>query len=430
MGVDTTTFLADLKFIYGEIQSQVSTKAMLMNLFEDGTKMAKPSSDIGGRGYTFLARLTPNWAMGYRAEGYTGVGAASNQGLQNSTVLLKYAYVPVTVTGQAENLSKGNSRAFMQAKALETKYDMEDIVSHVNVVVAGAERGGQLAQVAAAPAPAAGTFSTDATALLPGANYLRVGMPIDIGPVGGGVNSITNATILTINYATGAVTHSGGTATAGQAIYLAGESGAAGGFPYTSEGLQSLVSNSATTIQGLNPSTAGQTAWQAYVVDNANVAISSPFIQSIIQFVQNRSGQVVDVGLWSSAQINQLTAIATQVMQFQTAMQDNIGKRALDLGFVVYEYAGRPIVEDKDIRYDRFFWGAGSMMKKFEAIPLSMAEDEASTWTRVSGANGIADAVQGLLRWYHAIGTLQRNSWGVGKNCLVPTTFVGNPPTI
>jgi hypothetical protein len=427
MGVDTTTFLADLKFIYGEIQSQVSTKAMLMNLFDDGTKMAKPSSDIGGRGYTFLARLTPNWAMGYRAEGYTGVGAASNQGLQNSTVLLKYAYVPVTVTGQAENLSKGNSRAFMQAKALETKYDMEDIVSHVNVVVAGAERGGQLAQVSAS---GAGTLTCDATGLLPGANYLRVGMPIDVGPIGGGVNSVTAATITAINYATNVVTHTGGTATVGQAVYLSGESGAAAGFPYTSEGLQSLIGNSSTTIQGLSPATAGQTAWQSYVFDNGGSAISSPSIQSVIQFVQNRSGQVVDVGLWSSAQINQLTAIATQVMQFQTAMQDSIGKRALDLGFVVYEYAGRPMVEDKDIRYDRYFWGAGSMMKKFEAIPLSMAEDEASTWTRVSGANGIADAVQGLLRWYHSIGILQRSAWGLCKNCSVPASFVNNPPTI
>lgn len=430
MGVDTTTFLADLKYVYGEIQEQVSTKAMLMNLFEDGTKMAKPTSDIGGRGYTFLARLQPNWNMGYRPEGYTGVGTAGNQGLQNATVLLKYAYVPVTVTGQAENLSKGNGRAFMQAKALETKFDMEDIVSHVNVVVAGAERGGQLAQVAASPAPGAGTFTADATALLPGANFLRVGMPIDIGPVGGGTNSITNATILTVNYSTGAVTHNGGTATAGQAVYLAGESATLAGFPYTSEGLQSLISNASTSIQGLSPATAGQNAWQSYVFDNGNAALSSPIIQSVIQFVQNRSGQVVDVGLWSSAQINQLTNVATQVLNFQTQAQDSIGKRALDLGFIVYEYAGRPIVEDKDIRYDRYFWGNGDSIKKFEAIPLSMAEDEASTWTRVSGSNGIADAVQGLLRWYHAIGILQRSAWGICKNNLVPTTFVGNPPTI
>src|SRR5204863_3983529 len=128
---------------YGAIQDQVSSLAAFMNLLENGP-MGEPVSNIGIRGYTFLARLAPNWLMGYRLEGTTGVGTAGNQGLAQATVSLKYAYVPITITGQAEQLTKGNARAFMQAKALEAKFDMKDIVSHVNVVMVGAERGGQL----------------------------------------------------------------------------------------------------------------------------------------------------------------------------------------------------------------------------------------------------------------------------------------------
>src|SRR6266851_2646641 len=167
MAVDTTTYLPDAKVVYGAVQEQVSTLPAVMNLFGDGSKFGKPINNVGIRGYTFLARVKPNWNMGYRPEGTTGVGLAGNQGLTNGTVTLRYAYVPITITGQAENLTKGESRAFMQAKALEAKFDMKDIVSHVNVVVIGAEPGGQLAQATTIVANT--SFVADNAGLLPGA---------------------------------------------------------------------------------------------------------------------------------------------------------------------------------------------------------------------------------------------------------------------
>ncbi len=231
MGVDATTYLADAKNIYGAIQDQVSTLPAFMNLLDNGP-MNDPVSNIGIRGYTFLARLAPNWNMGYRAEGTSGVGTAGNQGLAQSTVSLKYAYVPITITGQAENLTKGNEKAFMQAKALEAKFDMKDIVSHVNVVMVGAQRGGQLAQV---DAPASGSFTADNSSLLPGALFLRVGQLIDTNAVGGGALTISAATITAINYTTRVVTVPG-TAVQGEAVTLSGEAAlTTGAFPLTAE---------------------------------------------------------------------------------------------------------------------------------------------------------------------------------------------------
>src|SRR5512136_1399246 len=142
MAVTTTTYLADLKYIYGELRDQMSTQAKVMNLLGDGSKFGKPTANIGGRGFTFLARMTPNFYQGWRAEGVTGVGTYGNQGLKNATVTLKYFYSPIQVTGQAENLTKGDSKAFMQAKALEMKYDLLDAMSRANVVICGAQRGG------------------------------------------------------------------------------------------------------------------------------------------------------------------------------------------------------------------------------------------------------------------------------------------------
>lgn len=426
MAVDATTYLADAKNIYGAIQDQVSTLPAFMNLLENGP-MNEPISNIGIRGYTFLARLAPNWRMGYRAEGTTGVGTAGNQGLAQSTVSLKYAYVPIVITGQAEQLTKGNAKAFMQAKALEAKFDMKDIVSHVNVVMVGANRGGQLAQ---ATAPASGSFTADNSSNLPGALFLRVGQFIDSNAVGGGALSLSAAEITAINYTTRLIT-AAGTALEGEAITLAGEAAlTTGAFPLTAEGLISLVADTGSR-QGLNPATSGQASWASYLQDVGGVDLSSALIHEQLAFCKNRSGEDPDVGIYPSAQINRLVGIATQTLRFDVnAAGGSVGKRANDLGFTTFSYAGRTIVEDKDARSDRTFWGKAAMMRKFEAVPLSLAEDEAGTWTRIVGASGVADATTGLLRWYHQLGIMQRSSWSVYQNFSVPPAFLASPPTI
>lgn len=433
MGVDSNTYLADAKVIYGAVQEQISTLPAVMNLFGDGSKFGKPIEEVGIRGYTFLARVAPNWNMGFRPEGTTGVGAAGNQKLTNSTVTLRYFYVPITITGQAQNLTKGAKRAFMQAKALETKYDMKDAVSHVNVVAIGAEPGGQLAQVLSATGA---TFTSSTAGLLPGSIYLRVGQIIDSIPVGGGAPNLFQATITAINYATNVVTFSGGTGpgpVAGDAIALSGEyptTAISNDSWWTINGFQNLVTSTGV-VQGIDPGV--WPAWQSYSFDNGNAALSSAVLQQLRQFVKNRSGVDVNMFIIPSAQINQYVSIATTTLRFDISNEgaaSKVGKKALDLGFSVFDYAGLPLIEDKDARYDRIYAGDTEMMKKFEEIPLSMAEDEAGAWTRIIGPNGIADAEAGLMRWYLNLGMLQRSAWGRVVDLLIPTNFVGIPPTV
>ncbi|KKL20160.1 hypothetical protein LCGC14_2458260, partial [marine sediment metagenome] len=200
-------------------------------------------------------------------------------------------------------------------------------------------------------------------------------------------------------------------------------------FPITAEGLLSLISDTGA-IQGLNPATAGEESWASYV-RNVSGVLSSSELESLVQLTKNRGGEDVDILLFPSAQINQLTNIATTTLRFNTDQaRTKAQKKALDLGFTVYYHGGRMIIEDKDLRPDRIYAGASSMMKKFEAIPLSLAEDEAGTWTRVSGTGGVADAVSGLLRWYHQIGLLQRSAWGLASGLTVPASFTDVPATI
>lgn len=430
--VNSSTYLPDAKIVYGMLYNQVSTVAALMNLLKDGSKMGKPVSNIGLRGYVILCRLQPNWNMGFRPEGVQGVGAAGAQGLQNATVSLKYAYVPILITGQAENLTKGDARAFMQARALEAKFDSEDLISHLNVIFAGGLRGGQLAQVTTPLAGPPVTFVADNTGLLPSALYLRVGQPIDCGPVGGGAQSVINAQITAINYATRTVTLAGNQVpTTGHAVYLSGESSpTTAAFPYTMECLDSLIDDT-IAIQGLDPTTQAAAQWKSFVKDVGNVAISPPLLQEMRQFTYNRGGKQPNMYIVPSAQINQYVNIATTTLRFDVVGPGaEVGKKALDLGFMVYNFGGLPMIEDKDRRPDRINCGAGDELRKFEAIPLSMAEDGASEWTRVSGANGIADAVQGLLRWYIQPGIMQRSAWSRYQNYTVPASFQTNPPTL
>lgn len=429
MSVDTTTYLADAKMMYGSIEDQVSTLPAFWNLLENGP-MDSPISAIGIRGYTFLARLQPNWRLGFRLEGTTGVGSAGNQGLAQATVSLKYAYVPLIITGQAENLTKGNEKAFMQAKALEAKYDMKDIVSHINMIMVGAERGGQLAQVASAGAGSIVATAYNVAPRLPGAGYLRVGMPIDAGPVGGGTLTVTNRTITAINYTTRTITHATDTATAGDAVTLSGEFPASSAdFPMTVEGLVSLVAATGSR-QGLNPATTNQEAWQSWAQDVGGVDISSQIIHEQIAFTMTRSGEDPDLGIYPTAQINKLVSIATQTLRFDVPNGSAMEKKALDLGFTTYSYGGRTIVQDKDARQDRTYWGKGEKMRKFQAIGLSLADDEAGTFTRVTGASGVADATSGLLRTYLQLGILQRSAWSVYTNFTVPAAFQESAPTL
>ena len=431
MGVDTNTYLPDMKIVYGAIQEQVSTLPATMNLFGEGSKFGKPINNVGVRGYVFLARVQPNWNLGFRPEGTTGVGVAGNQGLTNGTVTLRYFYCPITITGQAENLSKGESRAFMQAKALEAKFDMKDAVSHVNVIVIGAEPGGQLAQVTAGGGGNPATMST--VGLLPGSIYLRVGQPVDAIPVGGGAPSMQNQKITAINYTTNSVTFAGGAPANAAAIALTGEYpqfAAVNDGWITANGFQNLV-NSTGVVEGIDPGVFP--AWQSYLFDNGNAALSSQLLQQLRQFVKNRGGVDGNIFIVPSAQINQYVGIATTTLRFDITNEGpaaKVGKKALDLGFNVFDYAGLPMVEDKDARTDRIYHGDTEMMKKFEAIPLSLAEDEAGTWTRIIGANGIADAVAGLLRWYVNIGIIQRSAWGRLQDLLVPANFQTAPPTL
>lgn len=422
--VDTATFLNDAKIIYGALQNQIASIAVLVNLFGDGSKFGKPINNIGIKGYTFAARMTPNYNMGYRKEGVGGVGAAGNQGLKQAVVSLKYCYVPIAITGQAENLTKGEGKAFMQAKALEAKFDMEDITKHVNVVMAGAERGGALGVVSAS---GAGTMTMSTVGGLPGALYLRPGMPIDSGPVSGGANVLANVALTGVNYTTNVATHGGATATVGHSVYLAGEGCAAIDFPLTAEGLSSLVSDT-QALQGIDPAQADSTAWKSFIKDAGAVDISPLLLTTQKMFVKNRSGKNPDMYIVPSAQIAQYVKIATATIKYDVAENiSGVAKKAIDLGFSTFNFAGIPMIEEPDLRPDRIYCGTSDSMKKFEALPLSMADDEAGTWTRISGAGGIADAVQGLLRWYHQLGILCRAEWSCTKNLTVPADFTQNP---
>lgn len=422
MGVDSTTFAANWKMIYRGIQDQCKALPALMNLLDEGE--GQKITTMGGRGYTFLARVARNWRMGFRAEGTTGVGTAGNQGLAQATVSVKYAYVPNVITGQAVYFGKGDEKAFMDSKALESMYDAKDLASHCNVLAVGAERGGQLAQVSAA---ASGSFTADFSSNLPGAIYLSPGMYIDTNAVGGGALTLSAAQITAVNYTSRLVTVAG-TAVNGEAVTLSGEAPASSSdFPLTAEGLVSLIASTGSR-QGLNPATAGQESWASIQTDVGGVQISSQLMDEQISLTRKKSGSDPDLGYFPDGQANQLTAIATQTLRFDVPAAG--AKKALDLGFTTYSYAGRTIVVDKDARQDRTYWGTRSALCKWEALPYGMADDEAGEWTRIYSSSGIADAVAALGRWYYQIGVKQRNAWSVYYNYVVTSSFLTTPTNV
>lgn len=184
-----------------------------------------------------------------------------------------------------------------------------------------------------------------------------------------------------------------------------------------------MVSDSGA-LQGLNPATSGQESWASYVEDAAGDDLTSSLMHGLRTIVKNRGGLNPDLFVFPSAQIAQLVKFATENYRFETNSGKKIGKKALDLGYDVFEYAGIPIIEDKDARPDRIFCGASEAMAKFEAMPLGLADDEAGAWTRLIETTGVVDAVVGLLRTYINLGILQRSAWGCLKTLSVEDKYL------
>jgi hypothetical protein len=59
-----------------------------------------------------------------------------------------------------------------------------------------------------------------------------------------------------------------------------------------------------------------------------------------------------------------------------------------------------------------------------------MANDDAGEWTRLIASGSIADAIGGLVRGYHQLGTMQRSAASVYKNYSVPAAYQNQPSTL
>ena len=169
---DLTNLSDILKQVYGpRIEQQQRRDAM--TYMELPVSPRKP----GGLGYIFPVHIGSNQAIGARLES-EALPTAQRQRYDKVTIIPKYVYGTIKVTGPAIAAAKGNVMAFADSLASEIQNAYIDARTDLGRMTFG-DGWGALATLSAAATPsssAAWTFVCDNEV---GVHYLREGMVVD-----------------------------------------------------------------------------------------------------------------------------------------------------------------------------------------------------------------------------------------------------------
>lgn len=280
MSNDTTSSTAMYKRVYGEesdlFKEQQNLVCVSWKKFKLSPLKLSPQGTIG------IVNMSGNEVGGpiNETQAFQDPG---NYNPQNPIVLPKTNVVPVTITGNAIELSKSNVQAFAATQDQVMQDGMKRLLSSINFQ--GLNKGtGQLSTANGAGAPSASLIVNNP---LP----FRRGMKIDLWTAVGGTKEVSGATVSAVSYSTSTLTlDTTYTWTSGDIIVpytvLDGISSTAAGKAIT--GLQAICDTTtySTTFEGLAVSTNPE--WQGNVVSAGTVPVS----QDLLQQTYNRARAV------------------------------------------------------------------------------------------------------------------------------------------
>lgn len=388
-----TTVDAILKEVYGpRIEDQLQNELTALRRIERSSEGVVET--VGGKYVDFPIRVKRNTGIGYRQEDET-LPAAGQQGYAEVHVGLKYGYGRVRLTGQVMQLAERNYQAFASAMDREMEGLKDDVLKDSQRIVYG-DSTGLLAKVTA---DGANTVTVD------NAQYLEVGMNVDIRTRSNGAAVATARTITNIVPTVepaATVTYDGADVAATVAEGLYREGNYLAGTKREPAGLE-LIVNDTDTLHTLAPAT--EPKWKAIVKNNpagagTNRALSEGLMIETADAVRKNGGKtsVILTGLGvRRAYFNLLTQQRryTDTKEFAggfTGLAFNYGKEV-------------PVVEDVDCRPNKMYFLMESAMKVYRNKPWHWADEDGSVLKWVTDK----DAWEALLRQYWEIATDRRN---------------------
>lgn len=393
-GASTTLAVVDniLKEVYeGKIRDQLQSEVITTKRLEHTSEGI--TSDVGGKYVVFPIRVRRNHGIGARLEN-EALPAPKSQAFKSARVSLAYLYGSASLTGQTLELAESNEQAF--ASTLQTEMDglAEVLGKDMNRQVYGTSRG----VLATVTADGANTVTVDT------AQYLELGMVIDIWDTTLVTPKVQARNITAINLATNVVTYDGadGTSVATDVMTRNASQGK------ETIGLSQIVS-AAGILYNIDP--ASEPLWKASVNSNGGVnrALSEGLMIKMVDDIRSAGGKTTVI--FSNLGVRRsYFNLLVQQRRYSNTTEFEGGFKGLKF---TTDTGDIPMVADFDCQPNRQYFVNEKELKIYREADWKFMDRDGSKWQRMMDSNGTYDAYQCTMYSYRQLGTHRRNSHGL-----------------
>jgi len=325
-----------------------------------------------------------------------GIGATSDggnlpaigkQGTTQAIITARFNYLRFGLTGPMIKASQGDKGSFVSIMEYEMKEGMLDLQTDVNRQLFWTGEG-RLAVLSAAAVASNVITVTGRTLAEDGNKYLDSDVVIDIVDPATGVVKAAGITItLVTGSATATVTLSSViTAALGDIVVRSGA------YNQEIQGVRTALDGLTTTIYGINRATFP--VYQGNVVDAASAQLSLDIMQRAYNETRRRGGDKIDAIFcdFSSERFYNKLLVSDKRYIGEKVKGDGTFT-SVEKSYL--EFAGVPVVPDKDATSDFFFMPSASW-KKYVLSELEWADETGSLLISQTGA----DAFETRLRLF------------------------------
>jgi len=434
---DLTNLTDILKNVYGDgLKNQFNDEKITYN------QLPKSDRKPGGKGYVFGVRYARAQGTGGRAESKKLPDPLTGT-KDNGTIVPRYLYGAIRLTGPAIEMAKGNPMSFVDSLSDEMDDIYQSIVVDLNRQCHW-DGFGQLGRLSAEATPSssatwAGTFDNDI-----GVMYMQEGMYIDFyasagaspmdaaSPCVGRIQSIAPSTkVVTFESVTTAAkanhpyfsallpVMTGAIAAGSMAIKSGARevAWASDDTPVEITGLTGIYDDGTKldTFEGINADTYAK--WRANILSNSSVdrELSIDLMLNAVDLARFTSGKKIDTIRMGLGQRRKYANLLMPDVRFAPTV--------LKGGYETLTFSGGDgslkIVVDPMTQPGSIFFEPDGVIQKYELTPLGWGNLDGSNMHRRSGY----DEWDLFIRLYTQLGTEARNCLVLLKDLVEPSLY-------
>ena len=395
MAASTTMAVVDaiLKEIYeGRIRDQLQSDQITLKRIEKTSEGI--TNDVGGKYVTFPIRVKRNHGIGARNEN-EALPPPRSQQYAPARIRLKYLYGSASLTGQTFELAEKNPQAFASALSQEMEGLRQTLKKDTNRQMYGSTTG-----VLATIPTGAGPLASQTVA---NAQYLEVGMIVDVLSSTGAVVRVEEAEILTVNKTTGVVTFDKTFTTSNNDVMTRFRN-----YGKEKTGFAQIIAATGS-LYDIDP--ASQPVWAS--VDNSNGgtprALSEGLMIRLVDDIRSNGGETTVIFTTMGVRRAYFNLLVQQ-RRYHDTTEFTGGFKGLKF---TTDNGDIPLISDWDCQPNRAYFVNEKEIKLYEEGDWSFMNRDGSNWQRVITNEGTFDAYQATMYKYCEVGTHRRNSHGL-----------------